>query len=145
VKGVIRADHIAVNKYKLLVVGLPVFTFTKVSGIEDELETVDLPDRTTASGGNRKSTEMECEMPMHHLVEQAAMELWYKISQDPVDPLYKKPCTLIMQSISGLVVKTHQLIGVYPFKRVLPELEMVNEGELAITKWSFKIDDVLPI
>lgn len=144
-KGVIKPDHIAINNYKFLVVGLPIITAVEVSGIEDELETVDLPDRTVASGGNRKSLEFTVMTPSHHLPEQAALEVWYKESQDPVSPTYKKPCTLIMSSISGTVKKTHQILGVFPSKRKLPDLEMQNEGELALTEWTFKADDILPI
>lgn len=144
-KGTILPDHMATNKYQLLVLGLPPLTPTEVSGIEDELETTKLPDRTVASGGNRNATEVEISLPMHHTVEQAAMELWFKESQDPVAPSYKKAATLIHKSISGAVTKTYSLIAVFPKKRALPDLEMENEGELAVVKWTLSIDDVLPV
>jgi hypothetical protein len=144
-KGVIRPDHIPVNKYQLLIIGLPPLTFTEVSGIEDELETADMPDRTVASGGNRKASEFTAMLPMHHSTEQAAMESWFRESQDPVSPSYKKAGTLVHSSISGITVKTFQLVGVFPFKRKLPDLEMVNEGEMAAVEWSFKVDDTLPL
>lgn len=144
-KGVIQSDHIPVNKFQLLVAGLPPLVITELSGIEDELEAVDLPDRTSASGGNRKSTEFTMMLPMHHTVEQAAMELWYRESQDPVQPTYKKIGTLVHTSISGSTLRTFTLVGLYPKKRGLPDLEMVNEGEMAGVEWTMSADDIEPI
>lgn len=144
-KGTIRPDHIPLNKYLLLLVGLPRLTFTKISGIEDELEVANLPDRTQASGGNRKANEFTAMLPLHHITEQAAMEAWFRESQDPVSPLYKKQGTLVMQSISGITIKTFQVAGIFPSKRKLPDLEMVNEGEMAETEWTFKADDIQPL
>lgn len=144
-KGVIQGDHIPVNKFQLLMAGLPPLVITELSGIEDELETADLPDRTVASGGNRKATEFTMMIPMHHLVEQAAMELWYREGQDPVLPTYKKIGTLVHQSISGAVLRTFTLVGVFPKKRGLPDLEMVNEGEMAGVEWTMSADDIEPI
>jgi hypothetical protein len=144
-KGTIKADHISVNKYQLLVLGMPPLTFTTISGIEDELEVVDLPDRTKASGGNRKAVEFTAKLPMHHIAEQAMMELWFLESQDPVSPLYKKVGTLIHLSISGNVLRTYSMTGIFPSKRALPELDMKNEGEMAEVEWTFQADNMLPI
>jgi len=144
-KGAIQADHIPINKYELLIVGLPPLTPTEISGLEDELQTTDLPDRTTASGGNRGPNEFTIMLPMHHLTEQGAMEAWFIESQDPVQPSYKKVGTLIHKSISGATLRTYSLVGAYPSKRVLPDLEMENEGELALVEWTIKVDDMEPI
>lgn len=144
-KGVIRPDHIPVNKYELRVLGAPSLVLYEVSGIEDELETTDLPDRTVASGGNRKSTEFTAMQPLHHTAEKAYMELWFRESQDPVSPSYKKAATLVHSSISGINSKSFQLVGVFPCKRKLPDLEMENEGEMAGIEWTFKADDILPL
>ena len=144
-KGAIKADHIPLNKFKLLVIGLPPLTPTSVSGIEEELEVVNLPDRTQASGGNTKPGEFTIKLPMHHSIEQAAMELWLRESQDPVTPTYKKAATLIHQSIGGTIFRSFTLVGVFPSKRKLPDLEMANEGELAEVEWTLKFDDILPV
>lgn len=143
-KGAILPDHMPVNKYQLLVLGMPPLTFTEISGIEDELQTVDLPDRTVASGGNRTSVEFTGKLPAHHMGEQGAMEAWYMQAQDPVSPDYKKTATLVLQSNSGLVVKSYSLMGVFPSKRATPDLEMAAEGEAAMIEWTFKADDVMP-
>jgi len=144
-KGAIQGDHIPVNKYQLLVLGMPPLTFTEVSGIEEELEVAELPDRTVASGGNTKAIEFTGKLPMHHLAEQAAMELWFSSAQDPVLPTYKLPATLVHQSITGNVLRTYSLLGLFPSKRALPDLEMANEGEMAAVEWTFRADDILPI
>lgn len=144
-KGEMLPDHIPVNNYELLVLGLPALTPTEISGIEDELQTTELPDRTRASGGNRGPTEFTMMIPMHHLIEQAAMELWFRESQDPVSPTYKKVGTLIHKSISGATLRTYSNIGMFPTKRVLPDLEKENEGEIALVEWTISADDIEPI
>ena len=144
-KGAIQPDHIPVNNFELLILGLPPLTPVEISGLEDELQTTDLPDRTTASGGNRGPTEFEIQLPMHHLLEQAAMEAWLIEAQDPVSPTYKKVGTLIHKSISGVVLRTYSLVGAYTNKRTLPDLEMENEGEIALVGWNIKVDDMKPI
>lgn len=144
-KGVLNSDHIPVNNYQLLILGMPPLTFTEISGIEEELEVAELPDRTVASGGNTKPVEFTGKIPMHHMAEQAAMELWFAQCQDPVLPGYKKPATLVHKSITGNVLRTYSMIGLFPTKRALPDLEMGNEGEMAGVTWSFRADDILPI
>ena len=144
-KGAIRPDHIPVNKYQLLVLGLPPLTITELSGIEDTLQTATMPDRTVASGGNREASESTAMTPMHHKAEQLIWEAWYRESQDPVLPTYKKTATLVHQSISGAVVQAYQLVGVFPKKRKLPDLEMQNEGELSQVEWTLSIDDIVPL
>lgn len=144
-KGAIQPDHIPLNKYSFIVAGLAPMTFTTVSGLEEELENVELPDRTAASGGNTKPIEFTATHPMHHLIEQAAMETWYLQSQDPVDPTYKKAGTIVMSSLSGLVTKRYMVSGVFPCKRKTGDLDMNNEGELHQVEWTFKADQVIPI
>ena len=144
-KGAIQPDHIKVNKYELIVLGLPPLVFTAISGIEDELQTTDLPDQTTASGGNKLPFEFTADLPAHHLVQQAAMEAWFIQGQDPISPTYKKIASLVLKSGSGLVFRSFTLMGVYVSKRGTPDLEMENEGELAVITWTLKGDDMFPI
>lgn len=144
-KGAIKEDHIPTNNYQLLLLGLPPITVVTLSGIEDELQTVELPDRTQASGGNRTATEFTIGVPMHHLIEQAALELVFKEGQDPVTPTYKKTGTLIHKSITGTLLRTFTLVGAFVSKRALPDLEMNAEGEQAIVEWTIKVDDILPL
>jgi hypothetical protein len=144
-KGAIQSNHIPKNNYKLLVLGMPELTVISHTSIEEELDTTELPDRTVASGGETKPTEFDIMIPAHHKVEQAAMELWFVESQEPVSPTYKKVATLVKNAIDGTVGSTNQLVGVFPKKRVIDEGEMANEGEMSNVTWTLSIDKVLPI
>lgn len=145
IRGSIKEDHIPLNKFKLKVTGLPNLTFTKIGGLEEELETVTLPDRTTATGGNTKAIEFDAELPLHHTVEVAAIEAWWKECRDPVSPTYKKAGTLIQESGSGQIRRTWALTGLYPKKRATPDLDIENEGEMAVLALSFVADTMDPV
>ena len=144
-KGDVQPDHIPVNNFQLIVLGMPPIYFHQISGIEKELDTVDLPDRTSASGGTTKPVEFTAMHPMHHLVEEAALESWLAEGQDPVTPTYKKAATLIHLSLSGATLRTYSIVGLYTFNQKLPDLDKANEGDMASVKWSFKADDLLPV
>ena len=141
-KGVIKPDHIPVNKYELFVVGLPPIGFVKVSGIEEQVDAVELPDRTIATGGRTKPVDFKVEVPMHHTVEQAAMEIWLREAQDPVTPTYKKPATLIHRSLSGETLRTDTLLGLWVKSRKLPDLELNNDGDMAVVEYGLQADDI---
>lgn len=141
-KGVLNSDHIPVNNYSLRVPGMPVFTFVSISGVEEELEAVDLPDRTAASGGHTKTIEFTAALPLHHTREQQGMEGWYQDSQDPVAPDYKKNGTLVLTSISGMITVTFLLEGIFPCNKKTADLEMGNEGEMHNVEWKFKGDQI---
>ncbi len=139
-KQVLLPDHIPVNDFALIVPGGPPrLEFITIDGFEEELDTVDLPDRTTASGGNTKPIEFVATHPYHHLVEDAFLEGWYLEAKLGL-PTYKKPATLINRSLSKLQFRTTGLIGVYPFKRKRADQDMNNEGELNVKEWTFKAD-----
>jgi len=141
-KGVISADHIPVSEYQLLFLGLPPLTITEISGIEEELQTTELPDKTTATTGDSMPTEYSIKIPLHETVQIAALELWFQLCKAG-DPLSKKVGTLLLQSISGNILRSYSVLGTYPFKRGLPDLSMENEGELAVMEWTFKADEIL--
>lgn len=144
-KGSIKPAHIPVNKYQLIVIGLPDLTPITVSGIEEELQTIDLPDRTKASGGNTGPSECTIAIPLHHTVEYLAMEQWFSDCQGRVAPNYKKNATLIMQSVvAGGPSRTFSLVGTFITKRTLPDLEQANEGEMAAVEYMLSIDQILP-
>lgn len=146
-KGTIQADHISANKFKLIAVGtlVPEFTVISLSGLEEELEVVDMPDRRRVSGGNTTAVEIEVETPAHHTLEQAAWEAWYKEAQDPVSPTYKKVATLVLFRIGGSVGRTFSLVGVFPRKRALSDLSMEDEGADVRITWTLVADEVTPI
>lgn len=143
-KAVLNPDHMPLNNYELLVVGLPQMILTAVSGLEEEIQRIELPDKTVASGGRTDSTEFTITVPMHHPVENAALEFWLSEGKDPVLPSYKKAATLIYKSISGTVTKTYTLLGVWVQKRTLPDAEMDNEGEMATVEFTLSVDQIIP-
>ena len=143
-KGIIKPDHIPVNKWQLIIIGLPPLNPIEQSGMEDELQVIDLPDRTTASGGTRNPSEFTIMIAAHHTVEIVACEIWYREGQEPVLPTYKKAGTIIMKSLSGKILRTRSIVGAYISKRTDPDLELGNEGDMAMIEYTIKVDDVLP-
>jgi len=141
-KGSVQPGHIPVNNYELIVIGLPKILFATIGGGEQETETVDLPDRTVASGGNVKAGEFPATMFEHHVVERDAMEAWRRAGIDPVDPLYKKVGTLIRRDIHGNVAATRTYLGLQVTKRKDPDMDMANEGDPAMIEWTLKFDDI---
>lgn len=140
-KGTIQPDIMQVHKYLLQVTGLPPITYVEVTGLDFEIETTDLPDKTWATGGRTKPFEMEVVQPMHHSLEVAAMEMWWQENQDPVSPLAKKLATLIVFSQSRIQMRSIMLVGVGPTKKKWPDLKMEDEGKMADIKWTLKGDD----
>lgn len=145
IKGVILPDHIQVNKYLLTVIGMPPLVLTAISGIEEELDVSDLPDRTKASGGRTKPIEYDITLPLHHTVSRLAMEEWFDACKDPILPTHKRLATLTMFSQSGLPLVSFTLTGTFPMKRGLPDLELENDGEMAGVVWSMSSDEVIPL
>lgn len=142
-KGQIASGHIPKNKYQLQIIGLPVITFTSVGSLEEEIEKVDLPDRTAASGGQKKALTTTVKVPSHHTIQILAMEAWFKSGQDPVAPTYKKSGVLVQRTIhSAASRRTYMLSGVWCMKRTTPELSLANEGEQSEVEYQLSIDQI---
>lgn len=144
IKGVILPDHVQVNKYLYQVVGLPDLVLTAISGIEEELQTTDLPDGTKGAGGRTLPVEYDITLPAHHTVQQRAMEQWFRQCKDPIDPAHKKLATLTLFTQSNNPLVSFTLPNTFPMKRGLPDLELENEGEMAGFVWSMSSDEVIP-
>lgn len=145
-KGVLQNDHFPLNKFELTVLGVVgKLTLTSVTDIEEIIDVVDLPDKTVASGGRSGPIEMTVTLPMHHQAEQLQMELWYKMSKDPVMPGYKRPATLTLKSLTGGSSRSYGIVGLFPFQRTLPDFEMSNMGEMAEVEWVLRADGINPI
>lgn len=142
-KAIIQSDHIPVSKYRFQPVGLPPILFTMVGAFEQEMDTIDLPDRTKASGGRAKPGDTDVKVPQHHVVEVAAMDGWYEEGKDPVTLTYKKPGTMSYISLSGIVVQTYTVLGCWLNKRATPDAELENEGDLAEMTYGMCWDDVV--
>lgn len=144
-KGSVQPNHIPKNNYTLLVVGLPPILFTKVSGLEQETESANMPDRTVVSGGNEKATEFTVTMFEHHVIERAAMDLWRNEGIDPVSPLYKKVGTLIKRGIDNSIVSTQTMTGLWAKKKKTDDLDLADEGEPAMIEYTMSTDKITAI
>jgi len=148
-KGLIQDDHMPLNKYILTANGED-YVFTEVSGIEEELNTVQMPDRTVRSGGRTNTIEFTVMLPLHHVEEQSRMEAWFEQSQisgieNGVDPNYKRTGLLRAISLSGAVEAQWSLIQLFPSKRALPDFEMNNDGEMAQVEWTLVCSDAIKL
>jgi hypothetical protein len=143
IKAVLKPDHIPVNKYTLSVVAVIPITVTSISEIESEIDNVNLPDRTKATGGNKKAISFTIMTPLHHTAEYLALEAWMAEAVDAVSSTYKKPATLTLQSNTGAITRTYMIEGMFITKRKLPKLEMENEGEIALVEWECQADDIV--
>lgn len=143
--GTISPDHMPLNKYELLIVGMPKITFTTVGSFTDATTEASLPDGTVASGGKTAPVEFTVTVPRHHLVDIALMDNWKKQGHDPVDKNYKKTGTLISYSGSGEIFKSETLIGLWCRDKSTPEFDMGNDGEMAVNSYVMRADKVEPI
>lgn len=142
-KMVLLPDHIPVNNFDLIVIGgPPILQFITIDGFDWELDTVDLPDRTKATGGATKAIEFTGTHPKHHVVEDVFLQAWFTEAELGL-PTYKKAATLQNVSISGLNRRNWALIGMFPTKQKTADLDIGNEGEMNVTEWTFSAD--LPI
>lgn len=153
-KNRIAGAHIPDNVFKLIPI-LPPFptglTITKLSGIKEELEHSDMPDKTWATGGQTKPVEFTIEVPMHHVVEQLYLEDWFEAAQSNtgVRDDYKRDANLVNIPITGLTgsgfVRTWGLKGLGIVARELPDLDMAAEGKLTVVKFTMRADDIFAI
>lgn len=145
IKSVLKVNRVQVNKFKLTIspgVGSPLFT--TISGLEEELDTVDLPDRTSRSGGREKQIEFEVQQPMHHDLEVVAMEVWYRMCKASL-PLYLKLGVLILFDEWGIPRKKYTLPNLWISKRSHSELDLDNDGEMSTITWTLKADQIIPM
>jgi hypothetical protein len=143
-KGKIKENHIPLNTFELIVAGMPQITLTKTDNIEEGVQVIELPDRTRVSGGQTNSVSFSGEIPMHHDVEVAALEAWYKMAQAPVDPNYRKAGSLMWYRSNG-DPRPFELINLWVSKRTIPGGDMSNDGEPAYLTFQFEADEVTPV
>lgn len=117
----------------------------EISGLELEIQAVDLPDRTKATGGQILPQEWTAKTMMHHDIERAALEAWMQEARDPVTTTYKKTGSLAHKNLSGVNNGVWQIGGIWISKRKLPDLEKANDGEPAMIEWTFNSDSVSPV
>ncbi len=144
-KQVLQPDHLPRNNFQLRATGVTDLTLIEMSGIEEEIESIELPDRTFASGGHTKPFEFTFSIPAHHAAEVAAVKAWYEEGQEPVSPQYKKPAVLILKSISGLATLSYVIEGMHLCKWKTSDNEASNEGEMHMIEVTAKGDRLRPL
>lgn len=143
VQGKIQKDIMTGQKYVFMVDGVE-FVITDVGSIEETLQTVDLPDGSVASGGRVDPVEFPISIPLHHDVEYAFMELWFKGCQEPIAPNAYKNCSIVIKSNTGAKQRSMTVLGAFISGRSSPELEMEGgAGEMLKVEYTIKADKVM--
>jgi hypothetical protein len=144
IKNVLKENRVQTNKYSALIQPGPgLILFTAISGLEEELDASELPDRTMRSGGRKKSIEFDATQPMHHDLEVLAMEAWYTECQDPVSPVHLKIMTIIIFDQQGFPRRRVTLFNVWIKKRVHSDLELEGEGDMGTITWTLQADELI--
>lgn len=144
IKNVLKPNRVQANKFQLTIqpgIGAP--TFTKISGLEEELDKVDLPDRTSRSGGRSKPLEFEVEQPMHHDVEVAQMEAWYAMCKATL-PGHLKLGILVLFDEWGVPRRRRTLTNLWVGKRKDTDQDLNDEGAMSTITWTLHADEMLP-
>jgi len=142
VKGALEQNPAQKHRYKMLVVGLNPAELnpTSIDGIEATTGVAELPDRTRISDGVIKAGSFTIKMPVHHVVEMAALKTWYKDTRAKAPSEYKKTVTILHLNGARAIVRTTKLGGVWPEGYSESSLEMGNEGEMGETEWTLSFD-----
>lgn len=154
--GTYPTGHMPKNRYELIIKGVPPYPGrlvpTAVRGLERETESVTLPDRSQASGGQTKGGTMTIMIPLHDHAAQAYMHIWAKQGEAPVDPSYKKSITVIYKGIHfGSLAggetnfRTLTVIGAWAKKPKWDDLEEKDEGNPVDVEWTILYDEVDPL
>lgn len=143
IKNVIQELRIPVNKFQLTVQpGVGLLTLVSTTGLEEELDAAELPDRTMRSGGRSKPLEFDMVQPMHHAIEVLSMETWFRLCKMSL-PGYLKTGILIHQNESNIPTKRFTLPNLWIKKRAHSDLELENAGDMATITWTIQTDQIL--
>lgn len=142
IKGVLQENRVQDNKYALVVQpGVGMCTLTAVSGLEQEIDKAELPDRTARSGGRTKAIEFDVTQPMHHTLEVLAWELWWTMCSNSV-PGYLKLGLLTLFDDRNIPVKKFILPKLWITKRKHSDNELDSEGKMGTITWTLSADDI---
>lgn len=143
IKGEVLAGAAPRSKFHLLVTGLPPFYATKLTGLESELEVLELSDRTRQSAGFTKASNADVSGYVHHVVEAAAFDAWWVQSQAG-GVGYKRAATLEMLGPDEIPVAIYALAGVFPTKWAMGDLDRTATEAVEIT-YSLSVDSVIKL
>lgn len=142
-RGTIKNNHVPLNSFELIVAGMPQVTVVTTDDIEQMITAVTMPDGTIRSGGKTEPVEFTISVPMHHDVEQAALEAWKKLAEGPVSSSYLKAGSLVFYKNDG-TPKSYSFTNMWLSGRTIPGADMGNEGDMAAVTFMVKADYVLP-
>jgi len=143
-RGTIKNNHVPLNSFELIVAGMPQITVVTTDDIEQMITAVTMPDGTIRSGGKTEPVEFTISVPMHHDVEQAALEAWKKLAEGPVSSSYLKAGSLVFYKNDG-TPKSYSFTNMWLSGRTIPGADMGNEGDMAAVTFMVKADYVLPV
>lgn len=149
-KGYIKPDIFTKSKYWLIIPGMigvngPELTVLSVGALEEEMEVIELPDRTRATNGHTKPLTFDVVTPAHHLEEQAQWELWWSACHDPVSFDAYRYGTLVQQSVSGGSTRSITLDRLFITKKSTSDLEMSNDSDYSTVTWTLSADNAFPV
>ena len=142
-KGIFNNDHMPMNKFELRIDGFPIISFTEVTGLESEIDTVEMPDKTVVSGGRSQPGEFTAKLMLHDDFPLIRLNGWHEACKDPVDPNYKKNGIMFYDSISGNNFAAFEILGMFPKKISAPDANMGNEGESQQFEITFAYDEIV--
>jgi len=142
-KGVIKPDHVMDSKFTLQMVGMIPITVITIGDIDEEMDASETPDRSRRSGGRTKPVAFDITIPMHHATERAAMEVWYRMGKDPINPAYKKVGALIGYTQSGVAFVKYTFTGMWLTKRGIPGFDRGGEGAVQMLTYGCSADEVV--
>lgn len=140
-KGVIPKDIIAANKFTVAVDNVEILAVS-VSGPDESLQTVELPDGTAASGGRTDPSESTIVIPQHATEAKLFMDTWWNSCKDPVQPTAYKNVTVIGTSSTGAQSATDTWIGAFIKGRKSAEYSLEDGTTMTVLEYSVSIDDV---
>lgn len=144
-KGKIQENPYPVNKFRLLVTGLPEVTLVTSDEIEETLTIVTMPDRTKRSGGQTDPIEFSGTIPAHHEVERLALDQWYNQAKDPVTPGYRKAGSIVFERADGARILPFEFTNLWISGRTVPAGDMANDGDPALITYKFQADEITPV
>lgn len=136
-QGIIQPDPAQMSRFELIILGQPLIVFTKVAGLEEELEVITLPDRSEVSSGNTKPITFTATSMMHHAIEMAFLTEWWNEGKGDVTLTHKKEGMLLYKKTGGSISNTLILTELFMKKRKFSDLDTKNESDAAEAEWTF--------
>ncbi len=139
IKGEALPDPALRGQFRVSFIGMPPIYATKFTGLEFEIETTDLADRTRHSAGATGAGEAVCSGYLHHTIEAVAWEAWFDASRNG-SPGYKRDGTLEILGADGIPRAIYSLVGVWPKKWAIGDFDKTSKDSVEVA-FTLSIDD----